>query len=176
MAVQPPRSGGRRCRMALSGGVSRVAKGADCKSAAVWLRRFESCLPHHLENRPEAFPGDLLDVTVPRYSRRSFTQEHRCDHPWPETALSRLLARMHDPEFQASSSCWPWRCWAVRFSITGRGLVVARLGLFQRGRADHGGRRHAGTNQRLVQDFHHGLFTCRDRSGAGLLVPARFVP
>src|SRR3954470_4435192 len=31
-----------------SGGVSRVAKGADCKSAALWLRRFESCLPHHL--------------------------------------------------------------------------------------------------------------------------------
>jgi hypothetical protein len=30
-----------------SGGVSRVAKGADCKSAALWLRRFESCLPHH---------------------------------------------------------------------------------------------------------------------------------
>src|SRR6266571_2324453 len=29
-----------------SGGVSRVAKGADCKSAALWLRRFESCLPH----------------------------------------------------------------------------------------------------------------------------------
>ena len=29
-----------------SGGVSRVAKGADCKSAASWLRRFESCLPH----------------------------------------------------------------------------------------------------------------------------------
>jgi hypothetical protein len=30
-----------------SGGVSRVAKGADCKSAALWLRRFESYLPHH---------------------------------------------------------------------------------------------------------------------------------
>jgi hypothetical protein len=29
-----------------SGGVSRAAKGADCKSAALWLRRFESCLPH----------------------------------------------------------------------------------------------------------------------------------
>ncbi|MBN9597971.1 MAG: hypothetical protein J0G36_21795, partial [Afipia sp.] len=37
--------------------------------------------PTIFENRPEAFPGDfLLDVTVPRYSRRSFTQEHRCDH------------------------------------------------------------------------------------------------
>src|ERR1700750_1113184 len=33
--------------MTLSGGVSRVAKGADCKSAAVWLRRFESFFPHH---------------------------------------------------------------------------------------------------------------------------------
>jgi hypothetical protein len=30
----------------LSGGVSRVAKGADCKSAGLRLRRFESYLPH----------------------------------------------------------------------------------------------------------------------------------
>src|SRR6187455_1850556 len=29
------------------GGVSRVAKGADCKSAGLRLRRFESYLPHH---------------------------------------------------------------------------------------------------------------------------------
>ena len=31
---------------AAPGGVSRAAKGADCKSAASWLRRFESYLPH----------------------------------------------------------------------------------------------------------------------------------
>jgi hypothetical protein len=29
-----------------SGGVSRAAKGADCKSAGLRLRRFESYLPH----------------------------------------------------------------------------------------------------------------------------------
>src|SRR5262245_7053811 len=29
------------------GGVSRAAKGADCKSAGLRLRRFESYLPHH---------------------------------------------------------------------------------------------------------------------------------
>jgi hypothetical protein len=29
--------------------VSRAAKGADCKSAGLRLRRFESYLPHHLE-------------------------------------------------------------------------------------------------------------------------------
>src|SRR5215212_988375 len=34
--------------MLLRGEVSRVAKGADCKSAASWLRRFESFLPHQL--------------------------------------------------------------------------------------------------------------------------------
>src|SRR6476469_8346647 len=34
-------------RMLLSGGVSRVAKGADCKSAVLSLRRFESFFPHH---------------------------------------------------------------------------------------------------------------------------------
>ena len=31
---------------ALCGGVSRAAKGADCKSAGLRLRRFESYLPH----------------------------------------------------------------------------------------------------------------------------------
>ena len=31
----------------ISGGVSRAAKGADCKSAGLGLRRFESYLPHH---------------------------------------------------------------------------------------------------------------------------------
>src|ERR1700689_2776880 len=33
------------------GGVSRVAKGADCKSAGLRLRRFESYLPHHPHRR-----------------------------------------------------------------------------------------------------------------------------
>ena len=40
-------NGGPSARWSLNGGVSRVAKGADCKSAASWLRRFESFLPHH---------------------------------------------------------------------------------------------------------------------------------
>ena len=35
------------------GGMSRVAKGADCKSAGVRLRRFESCFPHHARPRCE---------------------------------------------------------------------------------------------------------------------------
>jgi hypothetical protein len=34
-----------------SGGVSRVAKGADCKSAGLRLRRFESYLPHQTDIR-----------------------------------------------------------------------------------------------------------------------------
>src|SRR6516225_5538515 len=33
----------------MMGGVSRAAKGADCKSAGLRLRRFESYLPHQLE-------------------------------------------------------------------------------------------------------------------------------
>jgi hypothetical protein len=36
---------------ARGGGVSRVAKGADCKSAGLCLRRFESYLPHHVEKQ-----------------------------------------------------------------------------------------------------------------------------
>src|SRR5580700_7700712 len=43
--VFPVFAGAVQCRR--NGGVSRVAKGADCKSAASWLRRFESFLPHH---------------------------------------------------------------------------------------------------------------------------------
>jgi hypothetical protein len=39
------------------GGVSRAAKGADCKSAGLRLRRFESYLPHHLENKREKATG-----------------------------------------------------------------------------------------------------------------------
>jgi hypothetical protein len=35
----------------LCGGVSRVAKGADCKSAGLRLRRFESYLPHQTDIR-----------------------------------------------------------------------------------------------------------------------------
>src|SRR5262249_49148507 len=34
-----------------SGGVTRAAKGADCKSAGLRLRRFESYLPHHSDDR-----------------------------------------------------------------------------------------------------------------------------
>src|SRR4051812_41465601 len=33
-----------------NGGVSRAAKGADCKSAGLRLRRFESYLPHQQES------------------------------------------------------------------------------------------------------------------------------
>ena len=41
---------------AARGGVSRAAKGADCKSAASWLRRFESYLPH--QPRSEVSPWE----------------------------------------------------------------------------------------------------------------------
>ena len=51
--------------MTSSGGVSRVAKGADCKSAAVWLRRFESFFPHQSKIARKSFPGDFFSV-VPR--------------------------------------------------------------------------------------------------------------
>src|SRR5262249_9062891 len=43
-----PRDGSER-----AGGMSRVAKGADCKSAGVRLRRFESYFPHHASEDEE---------------------------------------------------------------------------------------------------------------------------
>ena len=46
-APHKPHRIARRCRCAIRcGGVSRAAKGADCKSAGLRLRRFESYLPH----------------------------------------------------------------------------------------------------------------------------------
>src|SRR3954447_7167329 len=45
--------------MLLRGEVSRVAKGADCKSAASWLRRFESFLPHQDYQRLDVVASQL---------------------------------------------------------------------------------------------------------------------
>jgi hypothetical protein len=55
--------------MLMSGGVSRVAKGADCKSAASWLRRFESFLPHHVRT------GDTL---APKGGAWPLMRRRRC--------------------------------------------------------------------------------------------------
>ena len=77
--------------MASSGGVSRVAKGADCKSAAVWLRRFESFFPHQFENAREIqiFAGVFIQpknrggsrrlenaVASPSHRKKSFEVRH----------------------------------------------------------------------------------------------------
>src|ERR1700688_934428 len=42
------------------GGVSRVAKGADCKSAGLRLRRFESYLPHQPSLASRARAGQAI--------------------------------------------------------------------------------------------------------------------
>ena len=44
---------------ARGGGVSRVAKGADCKSAGLRLRRFESYLPHQSSSFDDNAARDL---------------------------------------------------------------------------------------------------------------------
>src|SRR4051794_29207185 len=66
------------------GGVSRVAKGADCKSAALWLRRFESCLPHQ---------PSLASRATARRARRILSKPKRAKavSPNPESALTRVL-------------------------------------------------------------------------------------
>src|SRR5947207_4223735 len=50
------------------GEVSRVAKGADCKSAASWLRRFESFLPHQPSLASRATAGQA-STTLSRAKR-----------------------------------------------------------------------------------------------------------
>ena len=51
------------------GGVSRVAKGADCKSAGLRLRRFESYLPHQ--------PQISLKISLLACSEKSATNRFR---------------------------------------------------------------------------------------------------
>jgi hypothetical protein len=59
--------------MLLSGGVSRVAKGADCKSAVLRLRRFESFFPH------QYFQRVSLSISKPsRGGRRNTAATHDC--------------------------------------------------------------------------------------------------
>ena len=60
-----------------SGGVSRVAKGADCKSAAVWLRRFESFLPH----QPSLAKREKAASPKPNGRRRAVSRELRLGKP-----------------------------------------------------------------------------------------------
>src|SRR5205823_2937963 len=52
------------------GGVSRVAKGADCKSAASWLRRFESFLPHQQIQQLKRFTRGHAVLEVSRVTLR----------------------------------------------------------------------------------------------------------
>jgi hypothetical protein len=57
--------------MLTDGEVSRVAKGADCKSAAVWLRRFESFLPH----QPSLAKREKAATPKPNGRRRAVARE-----------------------------------------------------------------------------------------------------
>src|SRR5215211_589645 len=66
--------------MQACGGVSRAAKGADCKSAGLRLRRFESYLPHQggCSSMVEQQPSKLMTrvrfpspAPVPNLSRRA---------------------------------------------------------------------------------------------------------
>ena len=67
--------------MLLDGGVSRVAKGADCKSAVLRLRRFESFFPHH----PASRQGASQDCSLP-------DREAGCPpKPWRRRAASRCI-------------------------------------------------------------------------------------
>ena len=51
------------------GGMSRAAKGADCKSAGVRLRRFESCFPHHAHRAgPRIESEEISGARVGGYS------------------------------------------------------------------------------------------------------------
>src|SRR5215218_6573926 len=73
--------------MLLSGGVSRVAKGADCKSAVLRLRRFESFLPH----QPSLAKREKAAAPQPEGRRRAIAASY-CSASHPRSA-NRIAAR-----------------------------------------------------------------------------------
>ena len=97
-----------RCCVALttgrSGGVSRVAKGADCKSAALWLRRFESYLPHHEFVRLRRFPDGWRN---PPTWRRFLRPLGLCKEVKWNSGLFRYLRLC--PRNPVSRQRRPWR-------------------------------------------------------------------
>jgi hypothetical protein len=84
----------RMFRYARGGGVSRVAKGADCKSAGLRLRRFESYLPH----QPGA-AGRKIDAgcrASPTFVIRLPTSRCGCSS-MVEQQPSKLMTRVRFP-------------------------------------------------------------------------------
>src|SRR5258708_36553125 len=85
--------------MLLRGEVSRVAKGADCKSAASWLRRFESFLPHQpsLAKRPKA--------ATPKSTAKAgcWARELRLGEP---SIFAREATKAAPPKPTAKAGCW----------------------------------------------------------------------
>src|SRR5262245_45053857 len=83
--------------MLTDGEVSRVAKGADCKSAAVWLRRFESFLPH----QPSLAKRDKAATPKPNGRRGAVAASYGwASHP-------SITDRRANPERDRSSSPEP---------------------------------------------------------------------
>jgi hypothetical protein len=72
------------------GGVSRAAKGADCKSAASWLRRFESYLPHQ--------PSLASRATARQAERRFLRNERRLPRRSPTGEGGRATGE-HDMNY-----------------------------------------------------------------------------
>ena len=78
-----------------SGGVSRAAKGADCKSAGLRLRRFESYLPHHSEDS-ERTTEDRIRHRPPPSVVCSLSFECGCSS-MVEQQPSKLMTRVRFP-------------------------------------------------------------------------------
>jgi hypothetical protein len=86
-----------------------VAKGADCKSAAVWLRRFESFFPHHSFQRLRL----LLLSGLSRENRVGKHMGSTASGPvkppdWRPSPLSnrRSLTRSNRPGFRPAICAW----------------------------------------------------------------------
>src|SRR5437660_3750804 len=91
--ADPPAPQGEADRVPSSGGVSRVAKGADCKSAASWLRRFESFLPHQF-CLPTSFARKASETRSEEHTSELQSRGHLVCPPFLEKKMQFLRHRL----------------------------------------------------------------------------------
>src|SRR6266436_10006882 len=97
-----------------SGGVTRAAKGADCKSAGLRLRRFESYLPHHSEDSERTTQGRIRQRT-PSCIVRSLSSGCGCSS-MVEQQPSKLMTRVRFPSPAPTLSRFSVNGFAVGFA------------------------------------------------------------
>jgi hypothetical protein len=121
-----------------------VAKGADCKSAASWLRRFESCLPHQpsLASRATArqAPANSLQSEASEGCRADARRAKADEQPSSTSRPHAPPARQSWMSVHGPLADLPAGGSKVRFrgqSGPGVGLAECRLATLERSERQH---------------------------------------